>query len=228
MNFAQILDECSTLGNRSTTIEMNWRNWVNRAQRRICQRFNASFMHDQRQVTINQGTLSALLDKNFKEVSSEKSPISYNDPSQTYQFPIPCVLISRARGDRQGYSPYYAPFPTLLNAFPLRYVFIERDGPNGQWSLNIPQQYMVNPTAVFNVSAYYYPNNLEGGNDSSGVTEHPELCDALINLTKAMSFFSEDAESKQGQACMALYEQLFRQATYSDLQQRLQGRSLAM
>lgn len=228
MVFSEIIYECSSLGNKSTTIELDWKNFVNRAQRRIAQRRNWSFCHDQRQVTINQGTLSARLDINFKEVSSEKSPISYNDPSQTYQFPIPCILISRARGDRQGYNPFFAPYPTLLNAFPLRYVFIERDGPGGQWTLNIPQQYAVNPTAVFNVSAYYYPNPLQGGDDHNGLTDHPELCDALINLTKAMSFFAEDAESKQGQNCMALYEQLFREASYSDLQQRLAGRALSM
>lgn len=228
MNCADLIYEASSLGNKATTIELDWKKWLNRAQRRIAQRRNWSGCHDQRQVTIPQGTLSAKLDINFKEVSSEKSPISYNDPSQTYQFPIPCILISRAMGDRQGYNPFFAPYPTLLNAFPLRYVFIERNGPGGQWTLNVPQQYAVNPTAVFNVSGYYYPNDLQGGDDTTFFTTQPELCDAMLNLTVAMSFYAEDAESKQGQAREAIYERLFREASYSDTQQRLAGRSLTM
>lgn len=227
-SFAEILYECSSLANQSTRIELDWTRLINRAQRRICQRRSWSFCHDQRQVTVNQGTLSANLDANFKELSSEKSPISYNDPSQTYQFPIPCVLISRARADRQGYNPFFAPYPTLLNAFPLRYVFIERNGPNGFWTLNIPQQYMVNPTAVFNVSGYYYPDDLKLGDDHNGVTDHPELCDALINLSKALAYYSEDETNPRGDKCMELYEDNYRKASYSDTQQRLMGRSLTM
>jgi hypothetical protein len=228
MTFGELLYECGELGNQSNRVEIDWRRFVNRAIRRIAQRRDWTMMRDQRQVTINQGALSAPLDANFKKLTDEKSPISYIDPTTTYQLPIPCIVISRAEADRMGYNPFFAPYPVQLNAFPLRYVFVEKDGPDGRWKLFIPQQYVVNPTVVFNVGAYYYPNDLHNAEDHNGFTDHPELCDAIINLTKATAYFAEEPDSEKGAAAMKLYELAYKQAAYSDAAQRLMGRALAM
>src|SRR5580693_6413475 len=202
MTLGEIIFECGELGNQSPRVEIDWKRTINRAMRRIAQRRNWSFMHDQRQVTILQNTLSAALDKNFKQLSSEKSPISYLDPTTTYQLPIPCEVISRARANRMGYNPWFAPYPVQLNAFPLRYVYVEKNGPNGAWMLYIPQQYVANPTVTFNVSGYYFPTDLRNSDDHNGFTDHSELCDAIINLSKALAYFAEESDSAKGLAAM--------------------------
>lgn len=228
MNLADIIEECAGLGVKSPRLDVYWKSFVNRAQRQIAQRRSFSFMHDQRQVTINQGSFSADLDPTFKELSSEKSPVSYQDQTVPYVMPIPCEVISRARADRMGYNPYVTPFPTLLNAFPLRYVFIERNGPNGLWKLFLPQQYQTSPSVTFTVSGYYYPADLILGSDTSGVTEHPDLCEAIINLTKALAYRSEEVDNPKALAAYQLYEQSYRHAAYTDQAQRFAGRSLKM
>lgn len=228
MNFGEILLECGELGNTSSRVNQEWRRFVNRAQRRIAQRRDWNFCHDVRTVTIKSGQLSSPLDKNFKKLANEKSPISYQDPTVPFPLPIPVEVISRAQADRMGYNPWTTPFPTAPVCFSLRYVFLEQNGPNGQWMLYLPVQAIANPTAVYTVSAYYYPSDLQNADDHNGMTDHPELGDALINLTKGMAYFAEDSTSPQGVACMEEYEKCYRRASYSDCQQRFGGRPLMM
>lgn len=228
MTIGDVLFEVGELGNQSDRVQIDLVRFINRAQQRICQRRNWSFCHDQRSVTLPQGQLGASIDRNFKQLSTERSAVTYQDPTVNYQLPIPCEVISRAEANRRGLFPWGIPFPAPVNAYPLRYVFIEKNGPNGAWMLYIPQQYTTSPTVTFMVSGYYYPNDLKNADDHSGVTDHPELCDALINLTKALTYFSEDTKSEDGMAAMALYEQAYKLASYSDSAQRYQARQLNM
>lgn len=228
MTFGEILHECAELGNTSERIEIEWRGFVNRAQQRIAQRRDWSMMHDQRRVTIAQGALSAVLDANFKKLSSEKSPVSYQDPTAIYNLPIPCEVVSRAAAEQMGYSPWFAPFPTAPYAFPIRYVFIERNGPGGRWTINLPKQYATNPSVTFTVSGYYYPDTLKNADDTNAFTEHPELCDAIINLAKGLAYASEDVDPQREGLCMQRYEAAYKHAAYSDASQRFQGRQLRM
>lgn len=227
MTLDDITREVSEFQGLDSGLDQDIHPWINRAVKRIAQRRNWSGMHDQRQATIMAAQLSCPLDENFKALSSEKSPISYQDPTVSYAMPIPCEVISRARANRQGYSPFASPVPTLLNAYPLRYVFIERNQ-GGRWTLFLPQQYQVNPTVVFTISAYYYPNPLKQGTDSNVITDHPELCDAVVNLARVLAISSRDVTDKRIAGAMALYEQAYKSAAYSDVAQAMQGRSLMM
>lgn len=227
MNLGELIREVAEFTGLDPGLDQDIRGWVNRAQRRISQRRNFACMHAQRQVTIQAGQLSALLDENFKQASSEKSPCSYQDPTVSYAMPIPCEIISRARANRQGYSPFASPVPTLLNAYPLRYVFIERNE-GGRWALFLPQQYMVNPQVTFTLSCYLYPAPLVQMGDTNAFVSYPELGDAVINLARALAFGARDVTDKRIAAAMGLYEEAYKSAAYADVAQSFAGRSLSM
>lgn len=228
MTLAEIIYECGELGNQSTRVELDWKRFVNRAQRKIAQRRNFTFLHDQRQVTIQQSALHAPLDANYKCLDNEKTPVTYQDPTVQYQLPIPVEVISRARANFLAYNPFVAAYPTAPNVFPIRWVFIERDGPAGAWQIWLPTQYQINPQVTFNISAYYYPDDLRQGEDSNAMTNHPELCDAIINLAKATAFDAEGVLPDQAKQSRQLYEIAYRAASYSDMQQQFSGRALKM
>ena len=228
MTLSEIIYECGELGVKSIRVNSDWKRFVNRAMRQIANRRNWSFMHDQRTATIVAPSLSVSLGKTFKQLSSEKSPVSYQDPSTPNQFPIPVEVISRARADRMGYNPAITPFPSQLNAFPLRYVFIERNMSANEWQMFLPQQYQTYPTVTFNISAYYYPDDLDLGDDRNGLTDHGDLCEALINLTKALAYLAEEVDDPKGKAAYELYELAMKHAFYNDSSQVYGGRSLKL
>lgn len=227
MNLEELTREVAEFSGLDSGLDQDIRGWINRAVKRIAQRRNFSCLHDQRQATIAAGALSVPLDENFKCLSSERSPISYQDPTVSYAMPIPCYVTSRARANQQGYSPFASPVPTLLNAFPLRYVFVERNQ-GGRWTLFLPQQYQVNPSCVFTISAFYYPSPLVQGGDSNPITDHPDLCDAVVNLARALAFSARDVTDARIAGAMQLYEQAYKSAAYSDVAQSFGGRILNM
>ena len=168
---------------------------------------------------------SVSLGSTFKCLSNEKSPITYDDPTGTNPRPIPVDVISRAISNRIGY--YNPSFNTVTNTYPIQYVFLEQNGPSGEWALYLPEQYQ--PVAItFNVSAYFYPVDLALGTDSNALTNHPMLEEALINLTKARTYFAEETDSPTGIAAMAMAEQAIRSAQYADVTQEYSGRPLRM
>lgn len=228
MTLAEILYEAGELGNTSQRVSLDWKRFVNRAVRKIVQRRNWSACHDQRSVFIQQGVTSAPLDKNFKCLSSERSPVSYQDPTVPYPLPVPCEVISRAMANRMGFNPWTTPFPTAPVCFSLRYVYIERNGPGGAWTLNLPIQAIANPATTFTISGFYFPNDLINADDSNAITNHPELCDAVINLTKYLAYSAEDNAPQQEQIMRQRYEESYNHAAYGDAYQSLQGRALRM
>lgn len=185
-------------------------------------------MHDVRSVFIQQGITTSPLDKNFKKLGAEKSAVSYNDPTVPYPLPVPCEVISRAMANRMGFNPWTTPFPTAPVCFSLRYVYIERNGPGGAWTLNLPIQAIANPATTFQISAYYFPEDLQNADDHNAFTDHPNICDAIINRTKYLSYAAEDNAPQQEQLMLQRYEECYQHAAYSDVEQKYGGRALYM
>lgn len=227
MTLSEVIYECGELGNQSIRVESDWKGFVNRAQRRIAQRRNFTLLHDYRPVTVASGQTSVLLGRNFKQLSEEESPVSFNYG----QYQLPVKVTSRARIQGLGFWPLQnGPLclPAPYGYIPIQVVFLERNGPGGQWQLCIPPQYSVTTNLVFNISAYWFPEDLNLGDDHNALTDHGDLCEALINLTKAMAYFAEETDNPKGTAAMALYEQAFESACYSDVAQSMGGRTLRM
>jgi hypothetical protein len=165
------------------------------------------------------------LGSTFKCLASEKSPVTYDDPTGTNPRPIPVDVISRAISNRIGY--YNPSVNTVTNSYPIQYVFLELNGPTGEWGLYLPPQYQ--PVAItFNVSGYFYPADLSLGTDSNALTNHPMLEEALINMTKARAYFAEEVDNPKGTAALALAEQAIRSAQYSDAAQEFSGRPIRL
>lgn len=228
MTLSEILYECGELGNQSTRVTLDWKRFVNRAIQRIAQRRDWSFLHDQRNCVIPANQLYGPLDANFKGLGRERTPISYQDPTATYTLPIPVEIISRARSLYLTWNPFLACFPTAPNVFPLRYIFLERNGPGGGWQIWLPTQYTANPPVTFNVSGYYYPNPLVNANDTNAMTNQPELCDAIINLAKALAYRAEGNDPDHAKMAYDQYEEAYKSASYSDTAQKWSGRELKM
>ncbi len=172
------------------------------------------------------GGVSAPLGDTFKELSSEKSPVSYTDASLG-QSNVPVKVASRE--EIESWWPWPWPFGPILvpipgSYLPIRVVFIECN--DGQWAINIPPQFAATNTLVFNVSAYWYPPDLLLGTDRNSLTDHGDLAEALIARAKAMAFFAEDPTDKRGMACMLNYQQLYKSALYADERQKTAGRTL--
>ena len=168
---------------------------------------------------------SVSLGSTFKCLGSEKGPVTYDDPTGNNPRPIPVDVVSRAITNRIGY--YNPSLNTVTNTYPIQYVYLEQNGPSGEWGLYLPAQYQ--PTAItFNVTAYFYPADLELGTDSNALTNHPMLEEALINMTKARAYFAEEVDSPKGAAAAVLAEQAIRSAQYGDVQQEFSGRPIRM
>lgn len=111
---------------------------------------------------------------------------------------------------------------------PIRVVFMEQDGPGGLWTLNVPPQFIITNNCQFNVQGYYYPLDLKQGDDTNGMTNNGQLCQAIIALSKAFAFLNNDETEKQGQAAMARFEDLFDKALYEDASRKYNGCNLRM
>lgn len=111
---------------------------------------------------------------------------------------------------------------------PVQVIFLERTGPGKQWMLSVPPQYSVTTDAVFNVSAYWYPAELVRGDDTNPMTEHGELCRAVINLAKAYAYQAEETDNPKGAAAEQIAESVISRVLYSDTAQLFNGRALRM
>lgn len=227
MTRSEIIEECAGLGVKDPRLDVYWGQWLNRAQKRIAQRKNWNLMHDVRPVTVLSGATSVLLGKEFKQLGEEESPVSFNYG----QYRMPVKVTSRARIEGLGFWPLLnGPLclPAPYGYIPIQVVFIEQDGPGGQWNLSVPSQYSISTNCVFNISAFWYPQDLLQGSDHNAMTDHGELCEAIINLTKSLAYFAEESDSVKGQAAMELYEASYQSALYSDVAQSMGGRTPRM
>ncbi len=221
------MQEVGELSLKSPATEMNVRSYVNRAIRAIAQRWNWTFMHDIQLVTLPASQTSVTMPSNFKELSREDSPISFS--YGLYRLPV--TVTTRSRIESAGLWPLMngpLSMPLPGGYLPVRVVFMERNGPGGAWTLNVPPQFIITQAMTFNVQGYYYPNELVSASDSNAFTEQGELVEAIIARAKAIGYFAEDPSSPLGQAAMQQFELHFRNALYGDSQQSLQVGGLRM
>lgn len=226
MTCSDLTREISELGVRNGRFDMDYRGWINRAQKTIASRRNWTFMHNRGQFTIPSGSTSVSLGSTFKQLSSEQSPVSY-----TYGiYNLPVYVASREEIEGRGIWPWTnGPTfqPTPGGAWPIRVVFIEQNS-GGNWTINIPPQFAPQLDLTFNVSAYFYPADLALGTDHNALTDNGFLGDALLNLVKSIAYSSEDSTDKRVMGCRALYEDYFNQAAYEDAARQYSGRTLRM
>lgn len=228
MTLSEITHEIGDLSVRSISVELDLINFINRAQRSICQRNSWSWMHQQRKANVLANSTSVALDPTFKALTEEKSPVSYTDASLG-QSNVPVKVSSRQ--EIESWWPWPWPFGPILvpipgSYLPIRVVFIENN--SGEWRLHIPPQFAASATLVFNISAYWFPNDLVLGTDSTPLTNSGDLGEALINRARAMAYFSEDPTDKRGIASQQLYQELYKSALYADEKQKTAGRVLHM
>ena len=228
MELSEILHEVGELSVLSQAQSLDLKGLVNRAQRGIAQRHNWSFMHNRSTASVLTGATSVVLASTFKELSSEKSPVSYTDASLG-QSNVPVKVASRE--EIESWWPWPWPFGPILvpipgSYLPIRVVFIECN--QSVWTLNIPPQFAASATLVFNISAYWYPKDLVLGTDHNGMTDNGDICEALINRTRALAYFAEDPTDKRGMASMNLYQQFYKSALYADEAQKSGGRTKHM
>lgn len=230
MTLAEIIYECGELGRSGGTgqrVLSDWKGFINRAQRQIADRANFTFLHDRRAVVITSGSTSVALGANFKELSGEQSPVSF----AVGGYNAPVIVTSRERTEILGLWPSpnvpYAP-PLPGGHMPLQVVFLETNGPGGQWALNVPPQYSVTSDATFNVSAYWYPGDLTQGEDHNALTDHGILSEALVNLAKSIAYRAEEPDNPKGVAAKQIAEEAIREALYSDGAKRFAGRTMRM
>lgn len=227
MTLFEIVQEVGELSLKSPATEMNVRSYVNRAIRAIAQRANWSFMHDIQQVTLPANNTSVTMPSNFKELSREDSPISF-----TYGlYRLPVTVTTRSRIESAGLWPLMngpLSMPLPGGYLPVRVVFMERNGPGGAWTLNVPPQFIITQAMVFNVQGYFFPPELQSMTDSNAFTNQGELVEAVIARAKAIGYYAEDPSSKLGQAAMQQFEFHFQNALYGDVQQTYQFSGLRM
>lgn len=163
----------------------------------------------------------------FKQLSEQNSPISF----QYGLYRLPVTVTTRSQIEACGLWPLMnGPLSTPLPGgyLPIRVVFMERDGPGGLWTLNVPPQFILTQDMTFYVQGYYLPEDLVSGGDSNFFTNQGELAEAVIARTKALAFFAEDPTSEKGQASMQQFEMHYQNSLYSDRAQLFSGVTLRM
>lgn len=234
MNLNEILIEVGELPGTNQRTNLDLKRFVNRAVRSISNRKNWTFLKSIRPYVILSGQTGVSMGPDFKCLSGEESPISvtYNAGNQTFRLPV--RVLSREEVERQLYWPWIGQFlnqPVPGGYVPIRVVFMERNADgheSGEWYLKIPPQFYVQANSPYNVSAYYHPRPLILGTDSNPVTNDPDLADAVVNYAKSLMYAAVDPTSKQAAACMAMFEDHFTEADYTDGFVQYSGRSLRM
>jgi len=227
MNLESILREVGEYGVKSVRLDSDYLGYVNRATKAIAERHNWTFMYDRRTVTVPSGKTTAPMGPDFKQLGTEESPVSF-----TYGlYNLPVKVTSRARVEAAGIWPLQnGPFslPVPGGYMPVQVIFLERNGPGGQWMLSVPPQYSVTTDAVFNVSGYWYPAELVKGEDTNAMTEHGELCRAVVNLAKTYAYQAEETDNPKAGAAEATAEAAITRALYTDIAQSYNGRTLRL
>lgn len=230
MTLSQMIRYASELGRPNgtgTTVLSDWIDFFNQAQREISDRANWSFLHDLTQVTIASGETSIGLGENFKQLGEEENPISFDYGA--YQ--LPAKVMSRARIEQLGIWPTTTgPFSLSIPSgyVPAMVVFVETNGPAGEWTLNVPPQYVVTTGITFNVSGYFYPEPITQGSDHNSITDNGFLAQAMVQTAKAIAFQMEDSASEQGAKARELAEVQIEKALYADAAKKMAGRNLRM
>lgn len=229
MTLSELIYEIGELPGFGPKVQLDFRKFLNRAIAQVAARRNWTFTHDYQQVTIEAASSSASLGSGFKCLGPEDSPVSVNWPDNPSSVGVPVKVITRAQMQRQGWWGYGYNLiipPALPQAYAPA-VFLEQNA-DGVWTINGFGPY--SQPVTYNISAYYYPPALVLGTDSNGVTNNPEIQDALINRAKAIAFLSTGADDpafemhqKAGMACQALYEMHYKQAAMDDARRRVAG-----
>lgn len=207
--------------------QLDLKGFVNRAVRTIAERANFSCLHDIRTVVVPSGYDKQNLGWDFKQLSPEESPISFSYGS----YRLAVQVTSRSRIELAGIWPFpNGPFsfPVPGGYMPVRVVFLERDGPGGQWAIHIPPQFSLTQDAVFYVQAYWYPFPLVKGGDRNPMTDDGNLSEAIIRLAASYAFRAVDPTDKRGDAAKEQAEEAIQRAMYSDAFIALGGRTLRM
>lgn len=219
MNLSQIIREVGELNLRDQAFQSDIRPWVNRGQRVIAERRNWTWMHDRIDATITAGNTSANLPSTFKQLSTERSPITFTAPNQA--FPTPVHVKSREELERM--SP--GQFGNVVNAsgaWTPFYVFIEKNS-GGLWTINVPPQFPYVNDSTYAVSCFLFPADLSLGTDHNDLTDSGELCEALMNWIKWKALPKTDPE---GAASKAAFEEGIERAAIIDARQRIGGRQV--
>lgn len=226
MDLESIIREVSYSA-KDAQVQLDLKSFVNRAIRTISERANFSAMHDRRPVTIAPGFSSTPLGVSFKQLSEEDSPISF----QYGTYFLSVLVTSRARVELAGIYPFPngpLSFPVPGGYTPYRVVFLERNGPGGQWTLNIPSQFNSTLPSVFWISAYWYPNPLVKGDDENAMTRDGNLSEAIIRMAAHYAFRAVNPTDPRGDAAKAQAEEAISHAMYTDVFISNAGRSMRM
>lgn len=216
-----ILTEIGELGCRNPKIQQNLLGWVNRAQRSIAQRRNWTWMHSQQTATITAGNTSANLSARFKELSPERSPITFTAPGATS--PTPVQIKSRA--ELEGLAPGADAVVTAGNYYSPYYVFLEQNDA-GLWTINTAAGYIHAANSTYAISCYLYPADLSAAAPTNALTDDADLVEALIAKTRSMAYLSEDSADQRGIAAMQQAQTHIAVAAVADAHRRLAGRRL--
>ena len=225
MTLDQITRRVGELGVRSERIQTDVIDFINLARQTIAERKNWGFMHNRIQVSMTPNTQSANLPANWKSLSPERSPVSYNQPGSG--FPIVVDVQSREQIEQVGFG-WRGWYTLVPNGYlPVGAVFFEQNA-DGLWTINIPT-YFVNTTQItYNVSCYLYPKQLVLGTDNDGMTNDGNLGEAIVNLSKAMLIEAEPEPDKSAQLFRNLAEDYLRKAANDDARRKIVGRVLHM
>lgn len=227
MTLSNLIRYVGEVGVNSPRLQSDYRGIINDAIRYCAERYSFVGMHNRTQVTLLSSQTSVTMPDTFKELSEEESPVSFN--YGLYNLPV--LVTTRSRIEACGLWPLMngpLSMPLPGGYLPIRVVFMEQDGPGGQWTLNVPPQFIITTNMVFNVQGYYFPAPLVKGDDSNALTNNGQICQAIIALAKAFCFKYEDETSKQGQAAMERFENLFQIALYEDARRKMNGVTLRM
>ncbi len=223
MNLEGIIRQVGEIGAHNTRLNSDTKDFINRAQKTICERRNWTFMHDVITATIPANQASVQLPAEFKQPDDENSPVSYFMPDST--IPNPVSVVSRAAITRAGSLLLARDTRFHAAQVPIRACYFEQNR-DGIWTLNILQIASQTTETPFTISAYFYMADLEKSGDQNSLTNHGELLEALISNAKSMAYDAEDPTDKRIAACNERYEQHIKLAIYSDTSRKNGGRAL--
>ncbi len=227
MTLNQITIRVGEKGVKSPTLDSDFKDFINEAMREVADRRLWTFMHNRTTATIASGQTSVPLGATFKQLGQEESPISFDYGN----YSLPVRVVSRERIEQAGIWPWQnGPFNLSIPGgyMPTLVVFLEKNGPGGQWTLNVPPQYQVTQNAVFNISGFYYPTPLALGDDHNAFTDDSNLAQAIINIAKELAYTAEESDNPKAQFARALAEKAIERALYADGQAQYSGRTMRL
>lgn len=205
-----------------------YRDYINTALHEIYNQRSFQDMRHRVNIVLPSGQIRVRLPADYKELATERSPISVIDQYNNTQ---PCDVLEQHQLERFNARFTGYPYPSYGNVFPASLglrtrlpVFIDEDDQTKFLSISTNPQWTAGEDLNFQVTYYRYLPPLLEGTDTNGIVR--KYFEMVVDKSKSIAF--SDINDPIAEQFDKAFEKKMEYASKQDAYSRLAGRRLQM